>query len=182
MVNQLMPVVCREAKSGLEVELCLPHGCCHLFCESVKGIAGQVSFRGEAVKTSGDIRAISDAQEFQQRITEDAFPPVMSYFEPSKATTSGANLIESQRKRYAELVAKSSLMVIVGLRVRKHDKHVWDPLAETSAKIVYCSGPKAANEFRTWVNESRNSKIDIVLSKYFSDAFEELCSYLDLPS
>lgn len=32
--------------SSNEIESNLPHGCCHLFCESVKGVSGTVSFAG----------------------------------------------------------------------------------------------------------------------------------------
>lgn len=87
----------RNAHEMKFIELCLPHGGCNLFCESVKGLANAISFAGLNVQTNGPIIGIRDATIFQQRIQNDAFPPVMSYFEPSKRTTSGANFIEGQR-------------------------------------------------------------------------------------
>src|SRR3989338_1996420 len=122
------------------VELCLPHGCCHLFCESVRGNAGAVSFAGMNVSTNGPIKVISYQLEFQNRIQTDAFPPVMSYFEPSKQTTSGNNFITAQRLRFSELVKNANTIILVGIRVREHDKHIWESLGQTNAKLVYISG------------------------------------------
>jgi len=111
----------------------------------------------------------------------DAFPPVMSYFEPSKRTTSGANFIESQRKRFAELVEGAEKIAIIGLRVREHDKHIWEPLSKTSAKIIYCAGNSAGDEFKKWSNKNREKKTDfLVLNSYFNEGFEEIMKFIDL--
>ena len=106
------------------VELCLPHGCCHIFCESVRGVAESVSFSGEGVTTRGPVKVVVDRSEFLQRIRGDAFPPVMSYFDPFKFTTSGANFIEAQRNRYNDIVRGAKNIAIVGVRVRPHDTHL----------------------------------------------------------
>jgi len=176
----IRPVVGREAKSNSEIEVCFPHGCCHLFCSSVRGAAQAVSLSGTAVRTNGPIEVVADPGQFQERINNDAFPPVMSYFDPSKETTSGASFIEGQRKRFATLVSEASTIGIVGLRVRAHDEHIWKPLAQTSAKIVYCSGKSSGKEFKVWASESHTNKMDIILPHYFSDGFEELCSRVGL--
>lgn len=178
--SEIRPVVGRKAEANLEIEVCLPHGCCHLFCQSVRGAAQAISFSGKAVRTNGPIEVIADPHQFQERVNNDAFPPVMSYFEPSKETTSGVSFIESQRKRFAELVSEASIIGIVGLRVRTHDEHIWEPLAQASAKIVYCSGKSSGEEFKIWTDENRPNNTDIILPYYFSDCFDELCSRVGL--
>lgn len=80
------------------IELCIPHGACHIFCQAVRGSAQGIFFSGPNITTNGPIEVIADQQVFQNRIISDAFPPVINYFEPSKRTTSGANFIEAQRK------------------------------------------------------------------------------------
>jgi hypothetical protein len=162
------------------IELCLPHGCCHLFCESVRGAANNISFAGMNITTNGPIKVIGDADEFRQRITTDAFPPVMSYFEPSKKTTSGANFIDSQRNRFSELVDQSEIIAIIGLRVRPHDGHIWEPLVSTKGKLIYCSGPSSREEFKSWKEEKRKDKNDLILSSYFRDCFDEICLHLNI--
>lgn len=166
--------------SSKSVELCLPHGCCHLFCESVRGNANSISFAGMNVSTNGPIKVISDQSEFQQRIQMDAFPPVMSYFEPNKHTTSGNNFIQGQRKRLFELINNADIVILVGIRVREHDKHIWDTLQQTNAKLVYVSGKEGKKEFEMWKNKTRIDKNDIVLDGYFKDSFDVILEYAGL--
>ena len=170
----------QPAKDDHPVELCLPHGCCHIFCESVRGTAAGISFSGQHVTTRGPVRVISDYAEFTRRIQEDAFPPVMSYFNPTKSTTSCANFIEEQRARYNEMVAGADVIAIVGVRVRPHDGHLWDALATTSGKLVYCSGASGAKEFEDWVDQVREDRPNIVLRKYFQEGFTEICEVVGL--
>ena len=176
----LQPVVGQASSVGRTVELCYPHGCCHFFCESVRGSSQGISFSGMNIRTSGPIKVISDPNEFQDRINNDAFPPVMSYFEPQKITTSGANFVEGQRQRFDELVQDADTIVVIGLRVRTHDEHIWSPLRNAPARIVYCSGNAAGEEFRDWSKAQRSESDDLVLSGYFADEFESLLEELGI--
>jgi hypothetical protein len=158
-----------------QIEICLPHGCCHVFCEGVRATASGVSFTGFGVQTDGPVKVIGDAGEHRARILQDAFPPVMSYFEPAKRTTSGHSFIEGQRTRWSELAARASTIVIVGVRVRPHDSHLWDDLARTKARIVYCGGPSGASEYSSWASSARKGEKDRILSGYFKSDFGEIC-------
>ena len=162
------------------VEICLPHGCCHIFCESVRGTAAGISFTGLGVSTRGQVKVVADRAEFAQRIRTDAFPPVMSYFDPLKMTTSGVNFIESQRERYEKLIKCANKVVIVGVRVRTHDTHIWSALSATQGEVIYCSGRSGAKEFNQWAQEQRASKTSVSLSGYFADSFPEICGAVDL--
>ena len=170
----------QPAKADNPVEVCLPHGCCHIFCESVRGTAAGISFSGQNVTTTGSVRVISDYAEFTKRIQEDAFPPVMSYFNPSKSTTSCANFIEEQRARYNALVASAEVIAIVGIKVRPHDGHLWDALASATGKLVYCSGVSGATEFEAWAKQEREDRPNRVLKKFFSEGFAEVCEAVGL--
>ena len=176
----LQPTVGAPTDPSKTVELCLPHGCCHLFCQSVRGISSSVSFAGMHVRTNGPVVPIASPGEFQDRIQGDAFPPVMSYFEPAKTTTSGSNFITSQRSRWAELAAQSDTVALVGIRVRPQDAHIWDPLARTSATLVYCGGSSALAEFEAWSKQHRARGPDRGLSGYFADEFEAICQQIRL--
>lgn len=176
----LQPVVNSPSEAGKRVELCLPHGCCHLFCDSVKGAAGAVSFAGVNVKTDGPVRPIVDPVEFQSRIEGDAFPPVMSYFEPQKRTTAGASFIQTQRQRWTQLADEAETIAVVGIRVRPRDDHIWNPLATSDATVVYCGGPSAARQYEAWAASERSGSADVVLDSYFADAFDEICESLGI--
>ena len=168
------------ASNNKNIELCLPHGCCHFFCESVFGSARGVSFSGMNVSTNGPIKVISNPQEFQQRIQNDAFPPAMSYFEPQKRTTSGNNFILAQRNRFAELVKSAEKIILVGIRVREHDGHVWEPLKKTKAQLIYISGAPARQEFESWGSVARPNNADIAMDGYFADSFNMILDQVEL--
>lgn len=174
------PIVGNSSTTPNEIELCLPHGCCHIFCESVKGASNMVSFAGPMVKTNGPVKVIPNPAEFQSRIQNDAFPPVMSYFEPEKQTTSGASFIDNQRHRFSELIAGASDIGIVGVKVRPNDTHIWSPLEKTSARLVYCSGKRGGQEFDTWSKKKRLDKQNLTLYGYFADCFYDFCKELKL--
>ncbi|MBI1986755.1 MAG: hypothetical protein HYS70_00180 [Nitrospinae bacterium] len=166
-----------ERAPGLSgVELCLPHGCCHLFCDAVQGTAAGVSFHGFGVQTDGPVTVIADPQKHRARILGDAFPPVMSYFEPAKQTTAGRSFIEGQRNRWAALATSAKTIVVVGVRVRPHDNHIWKPLSSTSARIVYCGGPSGSPEYLSWASAARAGRADRVLNGYFRDEFATICA------
>lgn len=170
------PYVGRRAPGRGALELCLPHGCCHIFCEGAKGAAGAVSFNAFAVQTNGPVRVVPDPEEHRARIQQDAFPPVMSYFEPKKRTTAGHSFIEGQRARWRELALNATTLVIVGVRVRPHDDHIWTPVATSGARVVYCGGPSAAAEYSRWASRARVQRSDLVLEGYFRDQFATICA------
>ncbi len=163
-----------------EVELCVPHGSCHLFVDDISAVAGDVEFAGTEVATGGDPIVVDDSNEFVRRIEDDAFPPVMSYFDPAKDTTSGVNFILQQRARFNELSANADRIVVVGVAVRPHDAHLWKPLAESPAELLFCSGAEAAADFMEWAEACRPDQSNRPYHTYFSDSFDELCGVVGL--
>lgn len=180
LAEGVIPFIGSPPDKKPSVELCLPHGCCHIFCESARGSARGVSFTGTGVTTRGSVKVVANPTEHAQRIRTDAFPPVMSYFDPAKFTTSGANLIEAQRARYDAIVKSVKVVAIVGIKVRPHDKHLWEGLAATNAEVIYCSGKAAGQEFEQWAGDKRRRKASRVLHTYFNEGFEDLCTSIGL--
>lgn len=175
----IQPVVGQAAK-GDQVELCLPHGCCHLFCEGVRMSPVGVSFSGVGVSIDGPVTVVADPAQFAAHINGDAVPPVMCYFEPKKTTSAGASFIRGQRERWSELVASADIVAIVGVKVRPDEDHIWGPLGRSGAKLVYCAGPAAAKKFLEWETASRPNAEDVVLDGSFADEFNSICTYIGL--
>ncbi len=173
------PIVGQAAGAG-QIEFLLPHGCCHLFCEGVRASSPDVSFSGVGVSFDGPVVAITDVAEFQRRINGDAVPPVMSYFEPQKTTSAGVLFIRSQRARWEELASQANTIAIVGVKVRPRDSHIWLPIANSAARVVYCAGAAAGDEFRAWAAASKPSKGARVLEGYFAEEFDALCYEMGL--
>lgn len=176
----IQPVCNMIPANTSQVEVCFPHGCCNLFCESVRAISGAVTFHGTDVTTYGPVVSISDEVQFHNRIRNDAFPPVMSYFEPSKRTASGNDFINSQRKRMELLITSAEKVVIVGIKIRTSDKHIWGTLARSSAKISYFGSNEDENDFERWQLEENRKTNDRFVCKFFKEGFSEICNELGL--
>lgn len=175
LAGGVQPVVGQATEPGRTLELCLPHGCCHIFCDAARGAAGAVTFDAFAVSTNGPVTVVADPVQHRHRILVDAFPPVMSYFEPQKRTTAGASFIDGQRARWKHIALAAEWIVVIGVKVRRHDDHMWGPLAATEARIVYCGGPEGVSEYRSWVTSVGRRQNDLVLVGYFRDEFERIC-------
>ena len=105
-------------------------------------------------------------------------PPVMSYFEPSKTVVTAPEFLVNQRTLLGNAIAVADTIVIVGVAVRRHDRHIWCPLRDTPATLVYCSpDAKAISEFCGWTRETRPGRTDVTLPSSFQDAFDEICRY-----
>jgi hypothetical protein len=175
--------VCNQANvQPQQVEICLPHGCCNLFCEGVRASAVGVTFSGMGVTTSGQVICVDHPDAFWNRIRNDAMPPVMSYFEPTKFTTSCAHFIEQQRQRLTALIASAQSIAIVGVQVREQDKHIWDAIGSTTAKIYYCSGNPGAAGYTEWKKRVRISsgEKDIVSTGYWDNDFDAISAFIGM--
>jgi len=176
----IIPTIGGEPTVSDSIELCLPHGCCHLYCEAAKGRVGAVKMNPWLIKTSGPVIALGNPTEFRAHIVSEAFPPVMSFFAPNKHTTSGHSWIQMQRDRWSQLAAEAQNIIVVGVKVRQHDAHIWDPIGSTNARIIYCCGAAAAAEYRTWSASVRNGFNDLVFDEYFRDRYADICAELKL--
>ncbi len=159
------------------IELCFPHGCCDIVYDSLKATNG-LSF-GVGISISGNVKRISNSAEYSAWIKDNSIPPVMSYFEPNKRTLAGINFIDEQRLRYIELASSAKTIAVIGVRFREQDNHIWESLKTTKACIIYCSGKNIAG-FTEWQSKYRSKQQDVILPKYFNEAFDEICSNLGL--
>lgn len=175
----LHSILQREINREDEIDLCLPHGCCNLFCKSVRGSAKGVVMSGTDILTRGPVTRINNPNSFNERILNDAFPPVMSYFEPLKRTLSGINFIEAQRKKWSVITSQATVIALIGIKVRPNEEHIWNPLSKTKARLVYCSGSKVAYEFESWADRVRPEG-DLFIHKYFSESIDQICSEIGI--
>ena len=162
------------------IELCLPHGCCHLFINlKVQGqvVLGSMNLKMESPEPPVKI---DDQSEFYQRICTDQLPPVMCYFEPGKDVRCGQSFIEGQREIWKELAQAATTIAVAGVRPRHHDAHIWEPLASTPARIIYCGGPSGAPEYEDWAESYRSGRKDTVLQGHFRDEFDTICKAVGL--
>lgn len=171
----------RGASGASGLELCLPHGICNLFIQGNwvnPHFVGRDGF-GVTLGDAAPLLQIDDPSLFWLQTHFDGIPPVMSYFESMKRTMAGNHFINQQRERFAQLAADTELIVIIGVRVRERDQHIWRPIASSPARVLYCSGSAGA-EFLAWANSARPGKGSVNLDGRFKDRFEAICNALGI--
>lgn len=122
-----------------------------------------------------------DVHVARQRLKDEFVPPAMSYFEPSKVAVTAPEFLENQRMLLGKAIGVAETIVIIGVKVREHDRHIWGPLQSTSATLVYCTPDSASiREFESWALATRPHSKDVKLRSSFQDAFDEICRYARL--
>jgi len=73
IVAGIQPFIGNAPGNNKSVELCIPHGTCHIFCQAVRGSAQGISFSGSNITTNGPVEVIADRQAFNNRIINGCF-------------------------------------------------------------------------------------------------------------
>lgn len=142
--------------------------------ESFRGSPGSIHFHPSLNAINGPVRAYGGLEEFQDQFNNNPLPPVISCFDKAKTTPAAKEFIQKQRERLKELIEAANLVIVIGVRIRDHDKHIWEPLKATQGKILYCSGQTGANEFEKWQAKWRANDNDAALPGYFKTHFEDI--------
>lgn len=170
-------------------EMCAPHGLCNLFPSRVRYDPNvSIDPRNPMVVFEAGSRIEFDKSPVLLESPSDfalaaswPFPPVMSYYEPLKESTVQMEWLEDRRDRFTMLVRSAEKIAIIGVRVHAEvDQHIWAPLADTPATLLYCSGN--ADDFRKWrLKVQRNNSNDIALDGlYFKEGFSEILEFAGL--
>ena len=199
-------VGCSGSGSGFyygDTELCLPHGTSGLFLEGVAMSGGRFGNEGLQLFTGGEglkigaggsvrlggkygagfsgttYKMVHDTRGIRGNIQSNDVPPVISNFQPDKYTIAGQNFIAGQRKRWQQLTTNAKKIVIIGVAVREHDTHIWEPLRETKAQIMYCSGESGGKGFEEWA-EKHKRKGDTMLPGFWGEYFDDINDWMGL--
>ncbi len=164
-----------------QIEINLPHGCCNIFCEGNYMPESAINtLNGLNVISTGTPKLVDDPIEFKAKLTQEALPPVMSYFHPEKHTTACVNMINLQRYRFQDLIKNAEKLIVVGVAIRENDKHIWEPISKTNAHFYYCSGKNELDMFKGWVKKKRSNKENTFLNGFWNECWGDFLNILGL--
>lgn len=161
------------------------HGSCHFAPNpenyKIQGVmpAGWTNLDVPIVEITLSEAAIryNDAQSL---LADDPFPdismPIMSLYLKGKKSFLGETEINKIQKDYAKMASACSRIMVVGVAPTFHDAHVWEPLRQTSAQLIYC-GVNIADQFNYWRNGNSLRNQDIVLDGPWEKHFDELIEF-----
>jgi hypothetical protein len=93
--------------------------------------------------------------------------PVMSLYSSSKDDLLSPVAIRELRRKWAERVSGASLVVTVGVRPVKADRHVWEPVLATQARCAYIGSRK---DLADW--PEANTKCEFLAERF--ETFDRL--------
>jgi hypothetical protein len=106
-------------------------------------------------------------------IPDDTSMPIMSIYHPSKKTFLGESTILQIQRDFSQFVGVAGRINIVGVFPNPHDRHIWEPLACTSAHIAYCS-KGATDAYNNWRKGNKKRDNDLVFDGTWEEHFGSL--------
>lgn len=166
------------------LEVCYPHGACHLFLgiNPFQGEGGVIAKQG--VKGGGFNHLLSP--EHIKKVCDERYIPIICRYEVDKPATMAIEPINIQQMRYKELVGVAKFIAIVGMQCNyKGDPHIWEPLRQTTATLAYFEPSELSiSVFQEWASACGKKEEEdyLIIQGTFSEKFNELCESLGLTS
>jgi hypothetical protein len=104
-----------------------------------------------------------------------ALYPAMCLYMKSKVTHFGYNVILELQKKWTEKILNTEKVLIIGVKPYPADRHVWEPLSQTNAKVGYIGNE---NDFNNWKVSRRKDKNSQLLGPQWNTNFSESVSFL----
>ena len=157
-------------------EVCYPHGACQFFM-------GQNWFQGTGNIVFGPGARMLQDEGVNHILNKKNIPiacdhkqiPMICRYQSSKRPSVRNYFIDLQQRRADEIFRMAESITILGVSCAyKIDKHIWESLAQTNAKIHYLEpSAEAQNQFREWAEKAnkRESKDFIIKENRFKDGF-----------
>ncbi|TLX90900.1 MAG: hypothetical protein E6K94_05645 [Thaumarchaeota archaeon] len=93
-----------------------------------------------------------------------------------RASQFGSGRIKAIQDRWKKNVLEAKRILIIGVKPYEADKHIWEPLIQTDAKLGYIG---SIDEFKIWVEKYRKNKENHVIGKRWSNHFNDSVKFLD---
>jgi hypothetical protein len=82
--------------------------------------------------------------------TENSLAPAIAMYAQGKSVRVSSEYVRQQQAWWSEEVTRASMIFVVGVRVNPADRHVWDALGQTPARMTYFGFEDSRNSFTQW--------------------------------
>jgi hypothetical protein len=98
--------------------------------------------------------------------------PIMCLYTKGKEFIHCKTSLDKIQKKWAYETYKSTHIVLIGIRYTEADSHIWNPIRQSKAKIIYFGKSESLNGFQRKKNLS-------VVDEYFNDSCTSFVNYLN---
>ncbi len=145
------------------------HGSCNFISSSINATRGISFTRG--IVFGGGIKSIQPNKVQPILRGNTSLPPVMSIFTRGKPLQVSPDEILALQEIWKQSIFRAEKVIIVGVNPNLEDKHIWDPLSETDAKIHYIGNKKRFDEYS---KRKRKDKRNNFISNRFKEGFNDI--------
>ena len=154
------------------------HGACHLFTGSIYG-----DFYGHEPQEGHEsflVYRYLRHRDLLQKLNKQN-PAVLCYINPAKYVPNASAHIRQQQSYWSQSMSQRSPtsppVVIIGVSVPKdetNDNHIWKPLQDTQAPLVFCCGKNMAEKFLHWARTNRYGRQRYLVSRMVAGTFDNV--------
>jgi hypothetical protein len=139
------------------------HGSCNFLPNRISATRGILI--GSGIGIEGGIRVAADLSEVYNFCNSNtALHPSMAIYMKGKPVQTSPRIIEHLQNNWQKLILNATDVVTIGVNPWPDDKHIWDPLTKTSAKLLFIGNEQA---FKDWCRNYRKKGE----SKYIGNRF-----------
>jgi hypothetical protein len=157
------------------VRVLKPHGSCNFRNPAFQATpGGGIVWSPAGIVFEGSPQAI-DPRDVADSILGNGIPPAMAFYETQKAIPVCKNAIEGIQTEWAALAKKAERISIVGVRPNAHDKHIFQPIIESSAVLQVVS---PGGDISGWTAIGVDSMRLKPVKKSFEQAVDEVVAFI----
>lgn len=118
-------------------------------------------FAGNGANVEAPIAIAQSIQEIRAFCSkEDSLAPAIAVYAPGKAVLFCPSFVQDQQRQWVSEVERATVVYVIGLRVIRHDDHIWRVLASSKARLHYVG--LEPHEFQEWAAEARRRNTNVL--------------------
>ena len=170
-------------KSDKEIIFWKLHGSSNFIPSNSKESKIKIDIKNQFVKYTKyasfnpDITAVNTTEAVNFCNSDTALYPSMCIYCKGKPLQISSYLKDTLISFWQKQVKISKYIIIIGIKPHPDDKHIWNPLIKTQAKLLFIGNKE---EFKNWIKEYKPEANYEILSNRFKDGLPKLINYLKL--
>jgi hypothetical protein len=150
------------------------HGSCNFLPHGGVTATRGVSF-GPGVTFGTGIRPVNPNEVTTYCTSDTALYPIMAVYARGKPIQIASGIIQQIQGFWTTAIESASMVIVIGVNPHPADKHIWEPLSATEAKLLFV-GNKSA--FSDWQSTYRGDRASIYLGNRFDSCISAIIQNL----